>query len=121
MGCGFIIKRLILKGESLQPAEIQLEPGVNIITGPTNTGKSYIFECINYMLGSSQKARDIKEARSYTNIFLELKINDREVYYTLESDFKGGDFKLYKERVNDMNFLIENITLKMKKQFRLFY
>lgn len=114
MGCGFIITRLILKGESLQPAEIQLEPGVNIITGPTNTGKSYIFECINYMLGSSQKARDIKEARSYTNIFLELKINDCEVYYTLESDFKGGDFKLYKERANDIKVSTEYEFLDRK-------
>ena len=73
MGCGFIITKLKLKGNSLPSAEIQLESGVNIITGPTNTGKSYIFECINYMLGSSKKARDIKEARLYSNILNYIK------------------------------------------------
>lgn len=118
MGCGFIITKLKLKGHSLPSAEIQLESGVNIITGPTNTGKSYIFECINYMLGSSKKARDIKEARLYSNIFLEIKINNHEIYYTLESDFKGGDFKLYKEKVDNIGLSTEYEFLKRKHEPR---
>ncbi|CDE77922.1 putative uncharacterized protein [Bacteroides thetaiotaomicron CAG:40] len=118
MGCGFIITKLKLKGNSLPSAEIQLESGVNIITGPTNTGKSYIFECINYMLGSSKKARDIKEARLYSNIFLEIKINNHEIYYTLESDFKGGDFKLYKEKVDNIGLSTEYEFLKRKHEPR---
>jgi DNA repair ATPase RecN len=43
MKAGFILKELSLVGESLNKASIVFEKGVNVITGPSNVGKSYIF------------------------------------------------------------------------------
>ena len=64
METGFIIKELRLIGESVEKASIVFEKGVNIITGPSNVGKSYIFQCFNYMFGSSKPPKSIKEARA---------------------------------------------------------
>lgn len=107
----FIITKLRLEGNSLAPAEIELRAGLNVITGPTNTGKSYIFECINYMLGSSKKLRNIVEARQYQRIFLEIK--NQAVFYTLESDLDCGSFKLYEQQIKDIN---HNTTYKILKR-----
>jgi DNA repair ATPase RecN len=88
---GFFITELRLTANNLEPAKVSFQKGLNVISGPTNTGKSYIFQCINYMLGSSSKPKNIKEARAYTNIFLEI-CNYKNEYYTLESDLKGGNW-----------------------------
>jgi hypothetical protein len=102
MDCGFIITELRLTAKNLLPAKISFKHGLNVITGPTNTGKSYIFQCINYMLGSSTPPKDIKEARGYEHIFLEI-INYKNEYFTLESDLKGGNFKLYNYPIDLIN------------------
>lgn len=108
---GFFITELRLTANNLEPAKVSFQKGLNVISGPTNTGKSYIFQCINYMLGSSSKPKNIKEARAYTNIFLEI-CNYKNEYYTLESDLKGGNFKLFNTKIDnikeDFDFKILN-------------
>lgn len=101
METGFIIKELRLIGESVEKASIVFEKGVNIITGPSNVGKSYIFQCFNYMFGSSKPPKSIKEARAYESIYLEI-IDSKNFTYTLLSDLKGGNFKLYNSSIDDI-------------------
>ncbi|MBI0401126.1 hypothetical protein [Cyclobacterium marinum] len=63
---GFWIKEIILTGPEKEPASITLERGANIITGPSDTGKSYLFSVINYTLGrSSIPDTDIPEGQGY--------------------------------------------------------
>lgn len=99
---GFIITELRLEGNSKTPAQVSFREGLNVITGPSNTGKSYIFECINYMLGSSKTPKKIDEAKSYSSIYLEIRDCNNQ-YYTLESDLKGGGYKCYKARISSRN------------------
>ena len=48
--------------------------GCNILTGPSNSGKSYIVECIDFILGGDTiPGEDIEESRGYDTAFLELK------------------------------------------------
>ncbi|WP_299112390.1 AAA family ATPase [uncultured Winogradskyella sp.] len=94
MKTGFIIKELRLIGKSVENASVVFNKGVNIITGPSNVGKSYIFQCFNYMFGGSKPPKPIKESRNYDFIYLEL-IDSTNTTYTLLSDLKGGNFKLY--------------------------
>lgn len=90
MNSGFIINKLRLTGDAVSNAEVIFTTGANIISGPSNTGKTFIFQCINYMLGSSRIPKKIKEVRPYSSIYLEITSHD-EITYTLESDLKGGD------------------------------
>ena len=50
---GFFIKKIIVTGNNKEPSVVNFDAGLNIICGPSNTGKSYILECIDYIFGSS--------------------------------------------------------------------
>jgi len=113
MEAGFIIKELRLLGESVEKASIVFEKGVNIITGPSNVGKSYIFQCFNYMFGSSKPPKSIKEARAYESIYLEI-IDSKNLTYTLLSDLKGGNFKLYNSSIDNIKNTDEFAILDRK-------
>ena len=89
MALGFIIRELRLSGAEVAPAVINFEKGLNIVAGPTGTGKSYIFQCINYMLGSSKKPKAITQAEPYRTLALIIE-SFEGVQYTLTSDLKGG-------------------------------
>jgi len=96
---GFLLKKLRLVGRAVEATEVTFEAGLNVIVGPSDTGKTYIFQCIDYMLGSSKKPKPIPEAKGYENCLLEIKsYNDKS--YTLERSLKGGDLKLYKNKID---------------------
>ena len=98
---GFILKELRIVGDSLNNASVIFEKGVNVITGPSNVGKSYIFQCINYMFGASKPPKPIKQARAYEFIYLEIKDSKNDPF-TLLTDLKGGNFKLYNSTIDDI-------------------
>lgn len=103
---GFYIKRLRIVGDNVENAEVEFSTGLNVIYGPSNTGKTYIYQCIDYMLGSSQRPKEIPEAKSYNKCFLEINSYD-EKPYTLERSLKGGDFKLYEDKMNNLGVSID--------------
>ena len=52
----FYVKDITVSGSTQNVAlsKVEFEDGVNIVHGPSNTGKSYILGCINFMLGGKQ-------------------------------------------------------------------
>src|SRR5690606_28456609 len=94
----------------------------NVITGPSNTGKTYIYQCINYMLGSSTRPKPIKHAVEYESIVMKILSADGKLY-TLQSDLKGGDFivssanaeplKLVRKHNKDSNDTISGFLLEL--------
>ncbi len=50
---GFQLRSLRVTGPTLADAEIGFEAGLNVISGPSDTGKSYIVETIDFMLGGA--------------------------------------------------------------------
>jgi hypothetical protein len=97
---GFTLTKLRAEGSSAAPAEIRLFAGLNVITGLSNTGKSYIRQCFDYMTGSDATPKEIAEARSYEKLFLEIENNNQQ-FKTLERSLKGGDFLLYENSFDD--------------------
>lgn len=91
---GFYLKELRLIGENLEPAVVTFEKGLNVIYGPSDTGKTFIFQCIEFLLGRSTPPKNIPEARKYTAAFLEIQTYFGEKY-TIERSLKGGNFKKY--------------------------
>lgn len=49
----FYIKEINASGPKVKYSTIKLKDGLNIIYGPSNTGKTYVIKCINFMFGSS--------------------------------------------------------------------
>lgn len=51
----FYVKDITVSGSTTNvlASKIEFQDGVNIVHGPSNTGKSYILGCLNFMLGGS--------------------------------------------------------------------
>lgn len=71
--------KLALSGEGKEDAVLLFEKGLNVITGDSDTGKTYAFQCLNYILGAEKLPKPIVEARGYTTISLEFEI-DNDLY-----------------------------------------
>ena len=126
---GFIIEKLVLLGNSVETVSIEFKKGLNVIYGPSDTGKTFIFQCIDYMLGKSKRPKDIPEAKKFN--LLHLFISTREgKKFKLERSLSGGDFKVtnldknenfklvYKNGTQDKSisdFLLEILNLSNKK------
>lgn len=89
------LTRLRLKGPGVADAEVQFTRGLNVVVGVSNTGKTFIAQCIDFMLGGSRTPKDIPEAASYDTVFLGLCIEGADEEVVLERSLRGGDFRLH--------------------------
>ncbi|WP_248565537.1 AAA family ATPase [Paenibacillus sp. L3-i20] len=112
----------------MEDASIVLKKGLNVINGPSNTGKSYIFKCIDYMFGADT-LKEIKESRAYENIFLEMRdfendnpitllrfINKKSIYYAYSNinDFYSvKNYKLKSDHDANRDDNISKFLLKL--------
>ena len=87
----FYIKKLVLTGGAGGPAVLEFEKGFNLIIGPSNVGKSVIFDSINFAWGYQPKGKrehdfKLKNLNGYDHVQLEMissngnLIIDRDVY-----------------------------------------
>lgn len=91
---GFQIRRLTLVGRGVPNAEVQFREGLNVVSGPSDTGKTFIVQCIDYMLGGKDVPESIPEAARYETVRLALNLSDGDDEVVLERSIRGGDFKL---------------------------
>lgn len=91
---GFQIRRLTLVGRGVPNAEVQFREGLNVVSGPSDTGKTFIVQCIDYMFGGKDVPEPIPEAVRYETVCLALSLSDGEDEVVLERSIRGGDFKL---------------------------
>jgi hypothetical protein len=89
------LRRLRLEGAGAEPAEVCFDSGLTVISGASNTGKSYIFDCIDFLLGAEAIAKEIDEAAPYRRALLELVNSDGE-QLTLVRALKGGDLEVHR-------------------------
>jgi AAA domain len=91
---GFQIRRLTLVGRGVPNAEVQFHEGLNVVSGPSDTGKTFIVQCIDYMLGGKDVPESIPEAAQYETVRLALNVSDVDEEVILERSIRGGDFRL---------------------------
>lgn len=105
------LKKLVFTSDILEkkPAVIDFRPGFNVISGPSDTGKTLIFECLNYILGGTNPPKDPPEAKGYTNLFLTVTAGD--VDFTLERSVLSHDMKVYKADFDSITAETENTVL----------
>ncbi len=84
---GFYITHLRITGYDKKPAEITFENGFNLVSGVSDTGKSYIFACLNYMLGKEDNPKSIPESIGYNNFYLGIKT------------FNGVEYTIYRKLI----------------------
>jgi uncharacterized coiled-coil DUF342 family protein len=91
---GFRLRFLGFFGLNKEPATVAFGAGLNVLYGASNTGKSFIVEAIDFMLGGKPPLRDIPERVGYDLVLLGIEALDGETY-TLWRSIDGGGFRLY--------------------------
>lgn len=88
------LRHLCFEGPKKSPASIEFGPGLNVIHGASDTGKSFILESVDFMLGASSSLRDIPERVGYDRVFLGVEDSFGETF-TLERSASGGSYRRY--------------------------
>lgn len=91
---GLRLRALSFHGLGKEPAVVTFAAGLNVIYGASNTGKSFILNTIDYMLGGKPPLRDIPERQGYDRILLAIETLDGE-NFTVARSTDGGAFMLY--------------------------
>lgn len=97
-----ILHKLTLSGKDKQNAILQFNKGLNVITGDSDTGKTFAFHCIDYMLGRETPPKNIIEAQGYTTCELEFFVD--EIHYKLQRN-------LGEKRITVINCCTQSTTL----------
>jgi peptidoglycan hydrolase CwlO-like protein len=83
-----------LTGPDVVDAEVRFDNGLNVISGPSDTGKTFVLQCIDFMLGSQRLPGDIPEAAPYDTVLLGIRPNNSDTEMTLSRSLRGGAFTL---------------------------
>lgn len=88
------VNELVVTGPGKHPATLKLEGQSHLVFGPTDTGKSYIVECIRYCLGGGDKPKDVGYSEGYTLAALQVSLADGR-QFTLFRDLTDGAELVY--------------------------
>lgn len=126
---GFKLNSLTATGKIVSPVTVNFKNGLNLIIGPSDTGKTYIFESIDYLLGGSNPPKQINESKNYLTMYLEIEnyssnsvctisrslVNPTDDIIIYHSDIFGIDsaestalhYESHKTKKNISTFLLE--------------
>ena len=77
------IESVIVSGPDLPDAAVYFTKGANVVQGGSDTGKSYIVQCIKFALGSSKPPKPIEVSKGYTTVRVKFD-NDDGSAFTIE-------------------------------------
>jgi hypothetical protein len=89
---GLRLRHLIAVGRGKEPARIDFDPGLNVVYGAANTGKTHILQLIDFALGSSSPPEAPPEQLGYEGVMLGIQALDGRAW-TLCRSLKGGDIR----------------------------
>lgn len=95
------IRKIVLRGKGVEDAVVTFAPGGNIVAGESDTGKSYLRHCLDYIFGADEMRKRIPESEPYANLFVEFE-NTAGAVLTLERHLSGGDMTSHECRVDDI-------------------
>lgn len=83
------IRGLRVIGDGKATAEVTFDPGLNVIVGASDTGKTFIFEALDFMFGAGDPLRRIPESAGYDRVFLDVDPSEGPAF-TIRRAFDGG-------------------------------
>ncbi len=85
------INQLAYLGPNKPAVYVDLKPGLNIICGSSETGKSFIVETIDFMLGGGSELRQLPERAGYDRAVMQITLSDDQKF-TFQRSLDGGGF-----------------------------
>jgi hypothetical protein len=94
MNLRFTIDRLVVRGIGVPDADLDFSKDVTVVSGLSNTGKTYVFQCLKYLLGNDVIPKRIDESLEYDKAYLEIQLSDGS-YNTVYRSLTGGHAMMY--------------------------
>lgn len=88
------LREILLSGKGLTDASVKFGPGSNVIAGESDTGKSYLLHCLDYIFGSDELKKRIPQAEGYEKLTVEFQ-NSNSEYLSLVRSLSGGDLSAH--------------------------
>ncbi|MGI6636719.1 MAG: hypothetical protein ACOX7B_16375 [Christensenellales bacterium] len=108
----YYIKKLIVKGANKNDAVAEFDRGLTIISGPSNTGKTTILRCIDYIFGSDNLP--FAGATGYDTIMLFVSTEDGSIQFTRKLESNKIDVVSSDDRIESGTYKARNATKTME-------
>ncbi len=109
------IRNLYFLGPEKLPVSLEFRNGVNVICGASDTGKSFIVEALDFLLGGATPLRDIPERVGYDRALIGIETAKQELF-TFERSVKGGNYRRYGGLIENNNLREKGTDLKAKHE-----
>lgn len=85
----FYITKIAASGEKVEYSSVEFKDGINFIVGPSNTGKSYVIGCIDFMFGGDEIpfTRDT----GYDTVTMEMTSDDGYTFWAERKIVEGSN------------------------------
>lgn len=87
------LTHLTFVGRAVESASVEFGPGLTVVRGPSDTGKSFIADSIDFILGA-KALKEIPERAGYSSVLLGLELPDGSPV-TLARSVNGGSIGLH--------------------------
>lgn len=94
-----LIREIRLSGPSVEDASVKFGPGPNVVAGESDTGKSYLLHCLDYIFGAEELKKRIPQAEPYDELKVEFQSTAGD-YLTLVRSLSGGDLKAHRSQID---------------------
>lgn len=111
------MRAIMIFNKSGEVRRVNMEPGVNIITGESKTGKSALVEIIDYCLCSSRCTIPKGKITEFAHIYVIPMVIDKNTYIIARYNWENGG-KMHISR-EDIDFPIDKIDLGYFKDMPL--
>lgn len=91
------LTHLTFIGAAVEPASVDFGPRLTLVRGPSDTGKSFIVDAIDFMLGANA-LKEIPERTGYSTALLGLMLPTGEPI-TLSRSVNGGNIGLHNQDI----------------------
>lgn len=88
---------ITLWGPNVPLSTVEFGAGLTLVRGPSDTGKSFMVEAIDFMLGG-KSLKEIPERKGYSTVLLGIELPTGETV-TLTRGVAGGAFSLYRSDI----------------------
>lgn len=87
------LTHLTFIGANVEPASVEFGRQLTLVRGPSDTGKSFVVNALDFMMGAST-LKEIPEREGYSTVLLGLELPDGQ-RATLARSVAGGAFSVF--------------------------
>lgn len=106
------IRNISFLGGRVAPAYIGFDQNISVVCGASDTGKSFLVEAIDFLLGGKE-LRGIPELAGYDKARIAIESSEKGLW-TFERSIEGGNYRIFEKNIEAVTDAKESGTMKMK-------